>query len=73
MDADIIRLEEKIAYQDQTIAHLDEVVQDLNRKVVALTQEMADIRAQATPIDSMSKQGEEKPPHYGGIGSETAK
>jgi len=71
MDTDerIIRLEEKIAYQDQAIADLDGVVLELNRKVVALQREMDDIRVNARPIEDGQKPGDEKPPHYGGFGS----
>ncbi len=68
-DERIIRLEEKSAYQEQTIAALDKVVLDLNRKVQALQQEMTDVRSQARPIDGSEKNGDEVPPHYGGLGS----
>ena len=68
-DERIIRLEEKIAYQEQTISHLDEVILELNRKVAALQKEMGDIRTSARPIDDEGKQGDERPPHYGGFGS----
>ncbi len=65
----IIRLEEKIAYQENTIADLDGVVLELNRKVAALQREMDDIRVNARPIDEGHKPRDERPPHYGGFGS----
>jgi len=64
----IIRLEEKLAFQEQTIAELDKVVLELNRKVSTMGREMDDVRVSVRPIDQ-AKPDDEKPPHYGGFGS----
>jgi SlyX protein len=71
MDSHIIHLEEKIAYQEQTLETLDEVVCELNRKVARLEREVGELRAQSGPTDpaATSDEKSERPPHYGGFGS----
>lgn len=56
-------LEIRVAYQDRALAALDEVVQELYRKVDALTAELAEVRRNAEgalPIGPAN----EPPPHY---------
>jgi SlyX protein len=60
----LLTLEEKVAYQDKTIAELNEVVVDLNRQV-------SDLKARLTQVErlvggelSRREMPNEKPPHY---------
>lgn len=68
MEDQIIRLEEKIAYQEKTLVDLDEVVCRLNRKVAHLEKQLADLRGHVSSMDTEHPTNE-RPPHYGGLGS----
>jgi len=65
-----IHLETKIAYQDKTIAELDDVVTALNRNVEELSRRVATLERQleqvAGPGDvALTRDpADEKPPHY---------
>lgn len=63
----LMRLEEKIAYQDATIAQLNEVVvrqqrdiDDLRAFCKALTEQFRQVREQVKPGSA----ADERPPHY---------
>ncbi|HPS53605.1 MAG TPA: SlyX family protein, partial [Phycisphaerae bacterium] len=69
----ILRLEEKLAFQEKTIADLDEVVTAINLKFSELTRGFEDITKMVRQLDAdraeRHRNGDEKPPHYGGLGS----
>jgi uncharacterized coiled-coil protein SlyX len=56
-------LEIRIAYQDRTIATLDEVVQLLHKRVERLEQELVDLRSTVTTAAAIGP-GNDAPPHY---------
>ncbi|MDX2024025.1 MAG: SlyX family protein [Deltaproteobacteria bacterium] len=62
--ANIIELEERIAYQDRLIADLDEVVRAFAARVEVLEREL--IRLRTSVIDAALPSGpaNEPPPHY---------
>ncbi|HEY4158986.1 MAG TPA: SlyX family protein [Polyangiaceae bacterium] len=60
----LLRLEEKVAYQDKTIAELDEVVVRLSRLAGDLERRLA-VLERALPGDLAAREmPNEKPPHY---------
>lgn len=59
----LTRLEEKLAYQEETIAQLDGVVCDLSARMRKLTDQMADLRELATPLDLNRTAEDDLPPH----------
>ena len=73
MDHDelIIRLEEKVSFQEQTIAHLDTTVSELTLQMVKLQTRLARLEEQNKTGDdnSLGRQGDTPPPHYGGLHS----
>jgi uncharacterized coiled-coil protein SlyX len=60
----ILALEEKVAYQDKTIAELNDVVIDLNRLVTALSARVMDLEKLFGTELSRRDMPNEKPPHY---------
>ena len=60
----LLALEEKVAYQDKTIAELNEVVTDLNRSVSTLVARMSDLEKLFGTELSRREMPNEKPPHY---------
>lgn len=64
IDARLLTLEEKVAYQDKTILELNEVVVDLHRRVDELRGRLdaaeRTLRQELGPRDMPN----EKPPHY---------
>jgi SlyX protein len=62
--ARLLRLEEKIAYQDKTIGDLNEVVVALNRAVNELTQRLAAVERTVRGELGGREMPNEKPPHY---------
>jgi uncharacterized coiled-coil protein SlyX len=52
-----------VAYQDQTIADLDEVVRDLSARMRRLREEMDELREMATPLDLNRTVEDDRPPH----------
>jgi SlyX protein len=62
--ARLLTLEEKVAYQDKTIAELNDVVTDLNRLVATLTSRLADLERLFGAELSRREMPNEKPPHY---------
>jgi uncharacterized coiled-coil protein SlyX len=63
-DARLLTLEEKVAYQDKTIAELNDVVTDLNRLVVGLTSRLTQLEKLFGSELSRRDMPNEKPPHY---------
>lgn len=58
-------LEIRVAYQDRALAALDEVVQQLHRRLDTLERELAEARAAAAAAEAapLGPQNEQ-PPHY---------
>jgi len=63
-DARLLALEEKTAYQDKTIAELNEVVTGLNRQAVDLQRRIAELERLFGNELSRREMPNEKPPHY---------
>jgi uncharacterized coiled-coil protein SlyX len=63
-DARLLTLEEKVAYQDKTIAELNEVVVDLNRRVSELMARLTQVERLVGSELSRREMPNEKPPHY---------
>jgi len=62
--ARLITLEEKVAYQDKTIAELNDVVVTLNRQVTDLKGRVEQIERLIGAELSGREMPNEKPPHY---------
>jgi uncharacterized coiled-coil protein SlyX len=60
----LLTLEEKVAYQDKTIAELNEVVVTLNREVVSMSARLKDLERLFGAEISRRDMPNEKPPHY---------
>jgi uncharacterized coiled-coil protein SlyX len=60
----LLTLEEKVAYQDKTIAELNDVVIDLNRLASELTSRLAVLEKLVGSELSRREMPNEKPPHY---------
>jgi uncharacterized coiled-coil protein SlyX len=63
-EARLLTLEEKVAYQDKTIAELNEVVVVLNRQVSELVARITQIERLVGSELSRREMPNEKPPHY---------
>jgi uncharacterized coiled-coil protein SlyX len=63
-DARLLALEEKIAYQDKTIAELNDVVIALNRQAGDLKSRIEQIERMVGSELSGREMPNEKPPHY---------
>ena len=63
-DTRLITLEEKVAYQDKTIAELNDVVVTLNRQVSDLKNRIEQIERLVGGELSRREMPNEKPPHY---------
>lgn len=63
-DARLLVLEEKVAYQDKTIAELNDVVVELNRLVTDLGSRLAAMEGLLGAELSRREMPNEKPPHY---------
>lgn len=63
-DARLVTLEEKVAYQDKTIAELNDVVVDLNRQVSDLKARLMQLERLVGSELSRREMPNEKPPHY---------
>jgi uncharacterized coiled-coil protein SlyX len=62
--ARLLTLEEKVAYQDKTIAELNDVVVDLNRQVSDLKTRLLQLERLVGTELSRREMPNEKPPHY---------
>jgi uncharacterized coiled-coil protein SlyX len=62
--ARLLSLEEKIAYQDKTIAELNEVVTSLNRSASELSSRVAALEKLIGAELSRREMPNERPPHY---------
>jgi uncharacterized coiled-coil protein SlyX len=62
--ARLLTLEEKVAYQDKTIAELNDVVVDLNRQVSDLKARLMQVERLVGSELSRREMPNEKPPHY---------
>jgi uncharacterized coiled-coil protein SlyX len=62
--ARLVNVEEKIAYQDRTIAELNEVVVALNRQVSDLKARIEQLERMIGGELSRREMPNEKPPHY---------
>jgi uncharacterized coiled-coil protein SlyX len=60
----LLTLEEKVAYQDKTIAELNEVVVTLNREVGDLRGRVEQLERLFGSEMSRREMPNEKPPHY---------
>ena len=63
-DARLLMLEEKVAYQDKTIAELNDAVTDLNRLVTTLSSRTSVLEKLLGTELSRRDMPNEKPPHY---------
>jgi uncharacterized coiled-coil protein SlyX len=63
-DARLLTLEEKVAYQDKTIADLNDVVVGLNRRVSELSARLEQMERLVGGELSRREMPNEKPPHY---------
>jgi uncharacterized coiled-coil protein SlyX len=62
--ARILRLEEKVAYQDKIIAELNDVVVTLNRSIDGLNKRLESVERTVRAELGAREQPNEKPPHY---------
>jgi uncharacterized coiled-coil protein SlyX len=62
--ARLLTLEEKVAYQDKTIAELNEVVVGLNREVASASARLKELERLFGAELSRREMPNEKPPHY---------
>jgi uncharacterized coiled-coil protein SlyX len=62
--ARILKLEEKVAYQDKIIAELNDVVVTLNRAVDGLSKRLQSVERTVRSELGAREQPNEKPPHY---------
>jgi uncharacterized coiled-coil protein SlyX len=62
--ARLLTLEEKVAYQEKTIAELNDVVTTLNRQVSELAQRVRQLEGLFGSELSRREMPNEKPPHY---------
>ena len=73
----IQRLEEKLAFQEKTIADLDEVVTAMNLKFADFVRGFDEMRRVVRQLETdkseKHRNGDEQPPHYGGLGSAARK
>jgi SlyX protein len=60
----LLTLEEKVAYQDKTIAELNDVVVALNRNVTDLTARLGQLERLLGSELSRREMPNERPPHY---------
>jgi uncharacterized coiled-coil protein SlyX len=63
-DARLLALEEKVAYQDKTIAELNDVIITLNRQAADLKNRVEQIERLVGSELSRREMPNEKPPHY---------
>jgi uncharacterized coiled-coil protein SlyX len=63
-DARLLKLEEKVAYQDKLIADLNDVVVSLNREVDALSVRLRSVESTLGSELGARDVPNEKPPHY---------
>ena len=63
-DARLLTLEEKVAYQDKTIAELNDVLVGLNRQVSDLKGRLEQMERLLGAELSSREMPNEKPPHY---------
>lgn len=63
-DARLLLLEEKVAYQDKTIAELNDVLVGLNRLVTDLKGRLEQVERAIGGELSRREMPNEKPPHY---------
>ena len=64
MDDQIIRLEERLAYQDKLIADLDEVVRSLHQRLDLFERRVSSISESLRNMAEDVGPADEKPPHY---------
>ena len=60
----VIKLEEKVAFLEDTVSRMASTVEELNVQMLALRQEVHNMRRQASPIDAAEQQGAEHPARY---------
>lgn len=60
----LLKLEEKVAYQDKTIADLNDVVIELNQTVTALARRLEAVERLVRAELGRRDMPDEKPPHY---------
>jgi uncharacterized coiled-coil protein SlyX len=60
----LLRLEEKVAYQDKAIAELNDVIVELNRGLSELSRRVQAVERMAQIELGEREMPNEKPPHY---------
>lgn len=60
----LLNLEEKVAYQDKTIAELNDVVVSLNRQLADMKGRLEQVERLVGAELSRREMPNEKPPHY---------
>lgn len=63
-DARITELEIRIAYQDNLIQDLDDVLRAFTRRVEILERQLGDLRGQLETLSGGPQTVDEPPPHY---------
>ncbi|MGB1278208.1 MAG: SlyX family protein [Nannocystaceae bacterium] len=63
-DERITELEIRIAYQDNLISDLDEVLRQFTRRVEVLEQTQSQLRGQLQALAGAPSTADEPPPHY---------
>ncbi|MDZ7803321.1 SlyX family protein [Thiohalophilus sp.] len=66
MEQRIEQLETRVAFQDETLNRLSEIIAEQRRELDQLQQEMAELKARFREIrlSAVNPQEQENPPHY---------
>ncbi len=68
LEEKIVRLEEQLAFQEDTLQKLDAAVSDQQRQIMALEEQLKHLLNQFRKLESSIPDGglaeDEKPPHY---------
>ncbi len=64
MEKEIIALEEKVAFLEDSISRISKAVEEMNLQLVGLMKEVRNIRRSDGPMDPAGADDVERPPHY---------